>query len=304
MTTTLNNLKKFSKKIMDLDEKIKSKTFDLNNCTTATTNNSSNSGSSNETSIITTITNNNSSSNGTNITTTNNSGSSNGTNTITTTNKSEKIQKDIDELVVKVVNLVETIMPPTFLESMLIIPREKLDSYRLHKIVIAEYNKYIDEMCDNVNDISNNLSTDNKNYSFIKNNQRRSRKSFPSFKNKLNEILLNYASEFRFKEHQEKDDHYHQHQQEEEDHSHHNRCDEKKILKKINKKKIKYMKKKLFKEFETYKKNNPDNINLDLREYPPVEIKQIGEKIKDLKSVDSISEHYDLSKFQTVEGKY
>ena len=64
------------------------------------------------------------------------------------------------------------------------------------------------------------------------------------------------------------------------------------------------MKKKLFKEFETYKKNNPDNINLDLREYPPVEIKQIGEKIKDLKSVDSISEHYDLSKFQTVEGKY
>ena len=205
---------------------------------------------------------------------------------------------------VKVVNLVETIMPPTFLESMLIIPREKLDSYRLHKIVIAEYNKYIDEMCDNVNDISNNLSTDNKNYSFIKNNQRRSRKSFPSFKNKLNKILLNYASEFRFKEHQEKDDHYHQHQQEEEDHSHHNRRDEKKILKKINKKKIKYMKKKLFKEFETYKKNNPDNINLDLREYPPVEIKQIGEKIKDLKSVDSISEHYDLSKFQTVEGKY
>ena len=208
---------------MDLDEKIKSKTFDLNNCTTATT-----SGSSNETSIITTITNNNSSSNGTNITTTNNSGSSNGTNTITTTNKSEKIQKDIDELVVKVVNLVETIMPPTFLESMLIIPREKLDSYRLHKIVIAEYNKYIDEMCDNVNDISNNLSTDNKNYSFIKNNQRRSRKSFPSFKNKLNEILLNYASEFGFKEHQEKDDHYHQHQQEEEDHSHHNHRDEKK----------------------------------------------------------------------------
>lgn len=64
------------------------------------------------------------------------------------------------------------------------------------------------------------------------------------------------------------------------------------------------MKKKLFKEFENYKKNNPNNINLDLKEYPPVEIKQIGKKIEDLKSVDSISVHYDLSKFQTIEGKY
>ena len=64
------------------------------------------------------------------------------------------------------------------------------------------------------------------------------------------------------------------------------------------------MKKKLFKEFENYKKNNPNNINLDLKEYPPVEIKQIGKKIEDLKSVNSISVHYDLSKFQTIEGKY
>src|SRR5277367_5871013 len=333
---TLNNLKEFSKKIADLDEKINLKTIDLNNCTTATrsssnrintittpTNNSgssSNSSGINTTTIPTNNSGSNSSSNRINTVTTptNNSGSSsNGINTITTpTNKSEKVQKDIDELMVKVVDLVETIMPPTFLESMLIIPRDKLDSYRLHKIVIAEYNKYIDEMCDNVKNISNNLTTDNKNYSFIKNNERRSKNSFPSLKNKLNEILLNHASEFGFKDyhqHQKEEDHHHHQQgeedhyhrqQEEEDHRHHNHQEKKKILKKINKKKIKYMKKKLFKEFENYKKNNPNNINLDLKEYPPVEIKQIGKKIEDLKSVDSISVHYDLSKFQTIEGKY
>ena len=38
------------------------------------------------------------------------------------------------------------------------------------------------------------------------------------------------------------------------------------------------MKKQLFKEFENYKENNPNNINLDLKEYPPVEIKQIEKK--------------------------
>ena len=59
----------------------------------------------------------------------------------------------------------------------------------------------------------------------------------------------------------------------------------------------------LFNEFKQYKKNNLNNGNLDLIKYPLVEIEQIGKKNKDLKSVDSIM-HYDLSRFQTVEGIY
>jgi len=59
----------------------------------------------------------------------------------------------------------------------------------------------------------------------------------------------------------------------------------------------------LFNEFKQYKKNNLNDGNLDLIEYPLVEIEQIGKKNKDLKSVDSVM-HYDLSRFQTVEGIY
>ena len=60
----------------------------------------------------------------------------------------------------------------------------------------------------------------------------------------------------------------------------------------------------LYKEYEEYKKNNPNYNNLDLKEYPPVVINQIGEKNKDLKAVDSISMHYDLTNFKTIEGIY
>ncbi|UZO17195.1 uncharacterized protein OCT59_008556 [Rhizophagus irregularis] len=60
----------------------------------------------------------------------------------------------------------------------------------------------------------------------------------------------------------------------------------------------------LYKEYKEYKENNPNDINLDLKEYPPVVINQIGEKNKDLKTVDSISMHYDLSNFKTIEGNY
>ena len=59
----------------------------------------------------------------------------------------------------------------------------------------------------------------------------------------------------------------------------------------------------MFNEFKQYKKNNLNNGNLDLIKYPLVEIEQIGKKNKDLKSVDSVM-HYDLSRFQTVEGIY
>src|SRR5437764_7160598 len=110
---------------------------------------------------------------------------------------------------------------------MLIIPKDQLYQYKLHKVVLGEYNKYIDETCEVVENISNKLSADYKNYSFTKNNERRSRNLFPSFKNKLNEILLNYASEFGFKEyhqHQEVEDHcyhYYQYWEKEDHHYHH-----------------------------------------------------------------------------------
>jgi len=304
-------------------------------------------------------------------------------------------------------------MPPIFLRSMLIIPKDQLYHYKLHKIIIKEYNEYIEEMCTNVKDISNRLSRADKNYSYMKNTEKKSKNLYPSFKKKINEILLKHASAFGFKEyhqhqqeekhpchhqeeehhhhqkkkhhyHQEEKHHYHQekehhchqkkehhhhqgeeyhhhqkkehhhhqeeehhhqkkehyyqqkeeyyHQQKEEHHHyqkkkhHHHQKEEyhhyqeekyhhqeekhrhhlnlnKKLLKKINKKKIRYMHNILYKEFNEYKKNNSNNINLDLKEYPPVEV-ELGEKNKNLKSVDSISMHYNLSKFQTIEGKY
>jgi hypothetical protein len=43
---------------------------------------------------------------------------------------------------------------------------------------------------------------------------------------------------------------------------------------------------------------------LDLKEYPPVVINQIGEKNKDLKAIDSVSMHYNLTNFKTIEGIY
>jgi flagellar motor switch protein FliG len=84
---TLNNLKEFSSKIVDLDKKIKSKTFDLNNCTS----------SSSRSIIDDNITN----SNNTfffNINNNSKSSSSITNNTITSSNKSKIIQRDIDEL--------------------------------------------------------------------------------------------------------------------------------------------------------------------------------------------------------------
>ena len=123
----------------------------------------------------------------------------------------KKIQKNIDELIGNVVDLIDDIMPPTFLQSMLVIPKDQLNTYKLHKIVLDEYNKYIDETCEVVENISNKLSADYKNYSFTKNNERRSRNLFPSFEKQLNKILLNYANEFGFKEkHQNQDNHNHE----------------------------------------------------------------------------------------------
>jgi len=160
-------------------KKLNQKTFDLNNCNSSITNKSESSYS-----------------NGSNIEVT------------TTTDKSKKIQKNIDDLIGNVVDLVYDIMTPTFLQSMLVISKDQLNTYKLHKIVLDEYNKYIEETCKLVEDISNKLSIIEKNYSFIKNNERRSRNLFPSFEKQLNKILLNYANEFGFKEkHQNQDNH-------------------------------------------------------------------------------------------------
>lgn len=60
----------------------------------------------------------------------------------------------------------------------------------------------------------------------------------------------------------------------------------------------------LYKEFKEYKRKNPNNSVLDLKEYPPDIINQMGEKNKNLKTVDSISMHYDLSNFKAIEGIY
>ena len=61
------------------------------------------------------------------------------------------------------------------------------------------------------------------------------------------------------------------------------------------------MKRKLFEEYQEFKKENSDNEELDLKEYPPVEIK-IGSKNKDLKSMDSFFLHYNMQNFKIIEG--
>jgi len=101
---TLNNLKEFSSKSVDLDKKIKSKTFDLNNCMS----------SSSRSIIDDNITNNNNTV-PFNINNNSKSSSSITNNTIMSSNKSKIIQRDIDELTRKVFDLVENIMPLTFL---------------------------------------------------------------------------------------------------------------------------------------------------------------------------------------------
>jgi hypothetical protein len=53
------------------------------------------------------------------------------------------------------------------------------------------------------------------------------------------------------------------------------------------------MKWKLFKEYQEFKKENPDNEELDLKEYPLVEIK-IRLKNKDFKSVNSFFLYYNI----------
>ena len=53
--------------------------------------------------------------------------------------------------------------------------------------------------------------------------------------------------------------------------------------------------------YQEFKKENSDNKELDLKEYPSVEIK-IRSKNKDLKSVDSFFLHYNMQNFKIIEG--
>ncbi|CAB4397509.1 unnamed protein product [Rhizophagus irregularis] len=198
---TFNKLKEFSSKVQNLEEEINSKLIKLKNNITMSTS----------------------------------------TTTATTNNKSKKVHEDIDKLKKNIVDLVENIMPLTLLQSLLVIPKDNLQLYKLHKVVLYEYNKYIDEVYVSVNNISNGLSTSD-NYSYVKNKERKSRNLFPSFKSKLNDILLKYADEFGFVDYQERI------------------------------------------STSCYKSD--------------------WRKNKDLKTVDSISMHYDLSNFKIIEGNY
>jgi hypothetical protein len=83
---------------------------------------------------------------------------------------------------------------------MLIIPKNQLDKYKLHKVVLYEYNKYINETCIEVKNISNRLSTYDQSPLYKKNTKRISRNLFPSFQKQLNKILLEYSEEFGFVE--------------------------------------------------------------------------------------------------------
>ena len=109
----------------------------------------------------------------------------------------------MEDLTKKIAEYIEEIMPPQFLQSMLIIPKDQLHKYKLHKVVLLEYNEYIQKTCQVVHDIFNKLST-HISYSCTKNIKRKSKNSFPSFKNKLNELLLKYAEKFRFVEDSQK----------------------------------------------------------------------------------------------------
>jgi hypothetical protein len=243
----------------------------------------------------------------------------------------EMIKKELSELTTNIIEYFEEIMPPQFMQSMLIIPKNQLHKYKLHKIVLLEYNEYIQETCKVVNDISNKLSTHVKSYSYTKNIKRKSRNTFPSFKNKLNEILLKHAKEFGFDEkyqqkkkahlhhhhhdmQKKKEDLYHHHHdlQKKEEHLHHHHHDmqqkkelqkNKKQLKIINRKKIRFMHQKLYEEYKNFKKENPNNIDLDLQEFPPVKSK-VASKNKDVKSVDSVFLHYNMQNFKLIEGRY
>ena len=195
--------------------------------------------------------------------------------------KGKKIQEELSQLTTQVVNYIEDMMPPPFLRSMLIIPKDQLDLYKLHKLVLQQYHQYIYETCEVVEDITKKLSTCEKNYSFLKNNKRKSRNLFPSFKKKLKEILLNAAGEFGYLE--------------------------KKNLNErgANRKKIRYMYNKLYKEFSMFKRNNPNfNENLDIKEYPPVVVDRIESRDKNLNKIDSIFSNYDISSFKIIEGMY
>ncbi|CAI2194731.1 13639_t:CDS:2, partial [Funneliformis geosporum] len=108
------------------------------------------------------------------------------------------VAKSLEELTKKIAEYTDEIMPSQFIQSMLILPKDQLHKYKLHKIVLNEYNEYIQETCQVVDDISNKLSTHVQSYSYMKNIKRKSRNSFPSFKNKLNKILLKYSNEFGF----------------------------------------------------------------------------------------------------------
>ena len=130
-----------------------------------------------------------------------------------------------------------------------------------------------------VKDITKKLSICEKNYSFLKNNERKSRNLFPCFKKKLKEILLNFAGEFGYLEKKFK-------------------------WKGAIQKKLQYIYNKLHKEFNLFKQNNPNyKDDLDVQEYPPVVVERIESCDKKLNNIDSIFSNYDVSSL-IIKGMY
>ncbi|CAI2184628.1 17649_t:CDS:2, partial [Funneliformis geosporum] len=55
--------------------------------------------------------------------------------------------ESLEELTKKIAEYIDEIMPLQFIQLMLILSKNQLHKYKLHKIVSHEYNKYIQETC-------------------------------------------------------------------------------------------------------------------------------------------------------------
>ncbi|CAI2196657.1 10460_t:CDS:2 [Funneliformis geosporum] len=60
---------------------------------------------------------------------------------------SSAVTESLKELTKKIAEFIDEIMPPQFIQSMLILSKNQLHKYKLHKIVLYESNEYIQETC-------------------------------------------------------------------------------------------------------------------------------------------------------------
>ena len=60
----------------------------------------------------------------------------------------------------------------------------------------------------------------------------------------------------------------------------------------------------MYNEFEEFIKNHPDRVNVDLKQFPHAQVKEIKEKNQNLKSSNTICMHDDIQNLQIIEGIY